>query len=114
MNYSDNTILFDGTSFLVKECSPSNLANILSSLGVKIEQYCDDIVFTTIIQNKETLVLRFDFRYGRYIEFHSPKHFVRTYSLPYNYYYEFTLADISNTGKNSLVMKIMHDIFGLN
>ena len=114
MNNSDYSIIFGGTSFLVKECSPSGFASILTPLGVKIEHYCNDIVFTSFTQNKGTLILRFDFRYGRYIEFHSSRRFVSADSLPHKYYCEFTLTDISNVGANSLVMKIMRDIFCLD
>lgn len=106
------TIMQKDDLILVENGNLTEISSKLILIGQKIEDYCGVKVKTNIHIDTDKLNVRFELRYGRYIEYEAlGKHFIL--SINDKEFYVLRLKDISNHSRQCLVMKIMHNVFGL-
>lgn len=97
---------------LVESGTITEISAVLLAIGKKIQDYCGERVRTNIHKNNESLNVRFELSYGRYIEYETLDDRF-TLSINEKNYYVLRLKNISHYSQMCLVRKIMRDVFGL-
>lgn len=95
---------------LVENSSITEISSKLLLIGQKIENYCGVKVKINIHTNSKALNVRFEFSYGRYIEYETLDEIL--YINDKNYHV-LRLKDLSHHSRDCLVIKIMHNVFSL-
>ena len=95
---------------LVENGSIADISSKLLLIGQKSEKYCGVKTKINIHTNSKALNVRFEFRYGRYIEYETLDEILYINDKKF---YVLRLKDLSHHSRDCLVMKIMHNVFNL-
>ena len=103
-------VILAGSLILVEDGTASEVATALVPLAEMIEDYCGERISTILQFDKDSQKIRFQFSRNRYIEFETigTHAYVEQFD---NYYHVLQLSNLSHLSRNSLVVRVMFDVF---
>ena len=103
-------VILAGSLILVEDGTTTEIATALVPLAEIIEDYCGEKVSTILQFDKDSQKIRFQFSRNRYIEFETIEQNVYDEESD-KYYHILRLSNLSHLSRNSLVIRVMFDIF---